>query len=194
MKGLVLSAFTLLVVAACTDNTEPATPVAPDPSAAVVPENKPAAPPLPQIVHGKVIEIAHGAKEQQLAMPLFGDQTATVSATIDQAGELVGVAFLVGNYGNKSTGTIELETCVATECRKASINTESSKDNELLAFPVEPSLAVAAGSEVKLKLTRQTSANEFAIWTFPAVAGSGKFGLADPAFQDRTAQIQLLLK
>lgn len=189
MKRLIAPALALLVVTGCSERAAPEVP-----STVVAPatEIKPAAPPLPSVVYTKAIDVAFGNKEQ-LALPLFGEQTASGRAVVNVAGELVGVAFLVGNYGNASRGTISLDACVRNECRTSTIDTASSVDNEMLAFPLGSPLSVTDGDEITFTLTREAGANEFAIWTFPAVEGASRLESDDAAFQNRTARIQLLL-
>jgi hypothetical protein len=197
MKAVVSTTLLLLALTGCSQPAAPvpeATPAQPDAGAAPAAESAEAAPRLPPIVYGSVVDLAVGDKDQQSALPLFGDQSVGFSVTNSAAGELVGVGILVGNYGGTSRGGIDLEVCVAAECRKVNIDTASSIDNEILAFPVEPALSLQAGSELKLTLSRQTGTNEFAVWTFPFVDGAAKLESDDPAFENRTARVQLLLK
>lgn len=193
MKAIALTTLFSLALTGCSDSAMPtpdAAPVARDANIAPVAE---AAHALP-LAHGRVVELPVGDKEQQLALPLFGDQSVGITVTNSAADELVGVGVLVGNYGGTSRGDVELKVCVATECRESILDTASSIDNEVLTFPVEPALPMQAGAELKLTMTRQTGGNEFAIWTFPIVDEAARVESDDPAFQNRTARIQLLLK
>lgn len=191
MKKLIAPVLALFVVTGCSERAAPVE--VPPKIAGPVAEIKPAAPPLPIVAHAKAADLAFGNKDEQLALPLFGEQTVGGRAISNVAGELVGVAFLVGNYGNTSRGAINLEACVRNACRTSSIDTASSIDNEMLAFPLGSPLSVTDREEIIFKLTREAGANEFAIWTFPAVEGASRLDSADAAFHNRTARIQLLL-
>lgn len=196
MKATAVTTVLLLAMTGCSDPAPSSMPAAETPDAGTDPmaEVAPEAPPLPAIVHNRVVDFAVGDEKQQTAMPLFGDQSVGASVVSSSAGELVGVGVLIGNYGATSRGGVDMEVCSANECRKSAIDTASTVDNQILAFPVEPALPIQAGSELKLTLARQTGANEFAIWTFPIVDQATKLDSNDPAFKDRTARIQLLLK
>lgn len=191
MKSLIVPVLALFVVTGCSERAAPVD--VPSEVAAPAAEIMRAAPPLPSVTHAKATDLAFGNKDEQLALPLFGEQTVSGHAVSNVAGELVGVAFLVGNYGNASRGAITLEACVREECRTSSIDTASSIDNEMLAFPLGSPLLVTEGEEIVFKLTREAGGNEFAIWTYPAVEGASRLDSADAAFQNRTPRIQLLL-
>ena len=197
MKAVAFTAVLLFALTGCSDPApspirapEGQPDADPAPAAPAVPD----APSLPTIAHGSVLDFAVGDEKQQAAMPLFGDQSVAATVVSSSAGDLVGVGVLIGNYGDTSRGGVDLEVCLANECRKTSIDAASTVDNQILAFPVEPALPIQAGSELKLNITRQTGGNEFAIWTFPVADQATRLDSSDPAFKDRTARIQLLLK
>lgn len=193
MKNLGIPFLALFLLVGCSERPVPLEASPNEPLADMKPAG-PLGPALPIIEHSKRVDLEIGDGNEQSPFQLSGGATLSGTAVSDVDGKLVGMSFFIGNYYYASRGSITLEACVRDVCRTSTLDAASTVDNEMVDFPIEPTLSVAAGESIAFTLKRGADANEFAVWTFPAVEGASSLDLSDPAFQNRTARIQLLFK
>lgn len=153
----------LFVIAAC-DRTPPSEPSAPAATQASAEATAPQAP-----------------KTRSVAVPVLAGQTVSGKHVVEQAGTLSAFGIRIGNYRNKSDGTLRLTLCLDGACQDAEMPLADSRDNDYLVFTLPEPVAVGAGSTLDFTLARQSDdpRNRVAIWVYPVKAG--ETGLVDPA-------------
>lgn len=193
LHQLALNLLAIAVLAACQNHDAPPSTAsadsAPSPEAELA-AAMPQRPPAPTVAHGNVYEVAVGGPETQQALPLPAGGRVTAQVVVPNAGRLLGISVLIGNYFNSSTGPLEVEACVAERCVTGTADAGLSVDNESFDVELAQPLELAANDVLTYSLGRPEGANDLALWTF-AAANSSDHLVEDTG---RTPKTRLLME
>lgn len=192
MKYIAVIAVVTLMLAGCKKGTEP-TPVAvaPEPEAPeeVIKVADSGAPPA----DARLIELAVSPDSPQ-ALAVFDGQSVEGVLKDLEPNQIVAFGVRIGNYMNKSDGSLSLDACVDTTCQTAMAHLAGSQDNKYLIFTLPQPLAITAGQQLTYKLTRSRPGNGVAIWTYTPLTASVTLKDAKGVDTGRTPQFALYVK
>ena len=191
VRPLVLALLATALLAACQKHT----PAQPEPAAkpsaeAEMANTMPQRPPAPTVAHGNEYDVSIGTPDTQQALQVPAGGKVAGQVTVPMAGRLVGISVQVGNYFNSSTGSFDVEACVADRCTRGTADAGLSVDNDNFDLGLAEPLNLAAGDVLTYTFARPAGANDLVIWTF--AAGHAGDHLVDDAA--RTPKVRLLLQ
>lgn len=193
MKYIAAIAVATLMLAGCKKETE-STPAA----AATQPEG------LEEVIAVEAADAAvpAGARLVELsvspdspqALAIFGGQSVEGTLKDLEPNQIAAVGVRIGNYVNKSDGSLTLDACVDAACQTATAHLAGSQDNKYLVFAFPQPLAIAAGQQLTYKLTRSQPGNGVAIWTYAPLTASITLRDTKGVETGRTPQFALYVK
>lgn len=119
------------------------------------------------------------------------EASALVTLRTPRDGRLDAVGIQIGNYRNTSDGSLVVEACVETECRRSRAALSESRDNQSFMLEMSDPLPVSEGAPLRLTLRREGGTRPLVFWSYGAVAGSAKVKVQEGRDHPRTVRIEL---
>lgn len=182
-RHLLLPILAVALLSACGKHEPPA-----DPAAAPAPTKRAFVSTVP---HALEVEVAVGGQETQQPLPLSDGASAEGQLVTTSAGDVVGIAVMVGNYFDSATGPLDVEVCISDRCGRGTVDTATSIDNEMLELPLAVPVTASVGDTVTYTFSRPAGANPIALWTYEALTATDH--LLAPGDPARTPKVRLLL-
>lgn len=192
MKYIAAIAVATLMLAGCKKENE-STPAAaatqPEAPEEVITVAESAAAPA----DARLVELSVSPDSPQ-ALAIFGGQSVEGVLKDLEPNQIAALGVRIGNYVNKSDGSLTLDACVDTACQTATVPLMGSQDNKYLVFTFPQPLVIASGQQLTYKLTRSQSGNGVAIWTYAPLTASTTLKDAKGIDTGRTPQFALYVK
>jgi hypothetical protein len=155
---------------------------------------RPEADGLPEEAVAEVTSVKNAStKAVEVTARVVLEPGQSISGVIDtpKRGELRGVGVKIGNYKNRSDGSLSIEICQLEHCSGATSSLVGSKNNRHLDFELSEAVGITTEESVSWTLTRESGSNPVAVWIYPQRKNATPITLPDGTQEELAPKISL---